>query len=264
MKSHVIQKNIWIFLLLILILLGESLIPYISHANERKPAFYPGEKLIFHITWSRIPAGEAVLEVGPITTINGVDCYHFVMTAKTNSFVDHFYKVRDRIDAYADISMNRSILLKQKQREGRSKRNILVEFDWDKNQAHYSNYGQKRAPITIQPGTFDPLSSFYYTRLFDWNNHKELERPVTDGKKNIMGRARLIKKETITVPSGTYDTFLFEPDIKHIGGVFEKSKEAKIEIWVTADERRIPVRLKSKVVVGSFVGELVSITYGQP
>jgi len=31
-------------------------------------------------------------------------------------------------------------------------------------------------------------------------------------------------------------------------------------LWVTADKRRIPVKIKSKVVVGSFVGELVSAT----
>jgi len=62
------------------------------------------------------------------------------------------------------------------------------------------------------------------------------------------------------VPVGTYDTYLFEPDIEHVGGVFEKSKDAKIELWITADKRRIPVRLRSKVIVGSFVGELVSMT----
>jgi hypothetical protein len=62
------------------------------------------------------------------------------------------------------------------------------------------------------------------------------------------------------VKSGTYDTYLIEPEIKHIGGVFEKSKNAKIKLWVTADKRKIPVKIKSKVVVGSFVGELVSAT----
>jgi len=59
---------------------------------------------------------------------------------------------------------------------------------------------------------------------------------------------------------GTYDTFLIEPEIEHVGGVFEKSKNAKIQVWVTADRRRMPVKIKSKVVVGSFVGELVSAT----
>jgi len=45
-----------------------------------------------------------------------------------------------------------------------------------------------------------------------------------------------------------------------VGVVFEKSKNAKIQVWVTADKRRMPVKIKSKVVVGSFVGELVSAT----
>jgi hypothetical protein len=51
---------------------------------------------------------------------------------------------------------------------------------------------------------------------------------------------------------------LVEPDLKHVGGVFKKSKNAKLRIWVTADARRIPVKIESEVIVGSFVGELVS------
>jgi len=60
--------------------------------------------------------------------------------------------------------------------------------------------------------------------------------------------------------SGTYDTYLIEPEIKQLDGVFEKSKNSKVQVWVTADRRRMPVKIKSKVVVGSFVGELVSTT----
>ena len=82
---------------------------------------------------------------------------------------------------------------------------------------------------------------------------------MTDGKKSVIGKARVIKREKITVPSGVYDTYLVEPDLEHIGGVFKKSKNAKLQIWVTADKRRIPVKVKSKVIVGSFIAELISI-----
>jgi hypothetical protein len=34
--------------------------------------------------------------------------------------------------------------------------------------------------------------------------------------------------------------------------------EEMFNVWVTADERRIPVKIKSKVVIGSFVAELIS------
>jgi hypothetical protein len=61
------------------------------------------------------------------------------------------------------------------------------------------------------------------------------------------------------VPYGSFDTWLIEPDIKDVGGVFEKSKNAKIQIWITNDERRIPVLLRSKVIVGSFYAELIKI-----
>jgi len=70
----------------------------------------------------------------------------------------------------------------------------------------------------------------------------------------------VIKKEILKLTSGTYDTYLIEPEMTHVSGVFEKSKNAKIQVWVTADRRRMPVKIKSKVVVGSFVGELISST----
>jgi len=220
--------------------------------------FQPGEKLTFQVNWSFIPAGEAVLEILPIETINGVKSYHFVMTAKTNSVVDVFYKVRDRIDAYTDIGMNHTILYKKRQREGRTKRDVIVNFDWKKREAQYSISGKKRNPISILPGTFDPLTVFYAFRLHNLKKDIELQIPVTDGKKCVIGKAKVIRRERIEVPIGIYDTYLVEPDLEHLGGVFRKSKDAKLQIWVTADSRRIPLRIKSKVIVGSFVAELIS------
>lgn len=241
-----------------------AFIPMPLIAREAGFPLVPGEKLTFEIKWSLIPAGTAQLEILPLEDYNGVMAWHFVLTASTNSFVDNFYKVRDRIDAYADKGMNRSLFYKKKQREGRSKRNIEVSFDWSKMQAQYSNFGKKSPPVSLKPETFDPLSAFYFTRLFNWEHGKEIQRPVTDGKKNIMGRARLVKRETIQTPAGIFDAYLYEPDIEHIGGVFEKSPNAKIRLWVTADDRRVPIRLESKVIVGSFVAELISITGVNP
>ena len=229
-----------------------------TNEGEGSFPFKPGEKLTFQIEWCFIPAGEAVLEVLPTETINGVKSYHFVMSVKTNSFADAFYKVRDRIDAYADVEMNHTILYKKRQREGETKRDVIVNFDWEKREAQYSISREKRKPISILPGTFDPLTVFYAFRLHNLKKDIELQIPVSDGKKCVIGKARVIRRERIEVPIGIYDTYLVEPDLEHIGGVFRKSKDAKLQIWVTADNRRIPLRVKSKVVVGSFVAELIS------
>ncbi len=227
-------------------------------AVETSFPFKPGERLTYVLKWQAIPAGEAVLEVQPMTEVGGDLAYHFVMTTKTNSFVDFFYKVRDRIDAYSDSAMQHSVLYKKKQREGRHQRDVVVSFDWQEKVAQYVNKGKKRKPISLLPGSFDPLSAFYYIRLVDMKPDARIFQPVTDGKKNVMAEVHVVRRETIKVSGQSYDTFLIEPELKDVGGVFKKSKNAKLQIWVTADQRHIPVRVKSKVVVGSFIGDLVS------
>ncbi len=246
-------------------------------------AFSPGEKLTFKLRWGFIPAGSAVLEVLPIEIIGGIKSYHFVMKARTNAFIDAFYKYRSRIDAYADVGMTGSILYRKKVEVRKKIKEVVVNFDWDKNVAQYhrvkkefitySKDPEEKKPkarirtenalISILPGSFDPLSAFYYSRLIQLNENTSFQRPVTDGEKCVIGYAKVKKREKIKMSSGMYDTYLIEPDMKHIEGVFEKSKNAKIKLWVTADKRRIPVKLKSKVVVGSFTGELVSAASGK-
>ena len=218
------------------------------------------------LKWGKIPAGEATLEVRPLNTVNGELAYHFVMTAKTNSFVDVFFKVRDKIEGFTDLTMSRSLLYKKKQQEGGYKRDVLVEFDWNAQQAQYTRVDKNREepPIEIPFGTFDPLSALYFTRFVDFQEGSTIERPVTDGSNTVVGVVKVIKKETLKIDGKPYETYKLQPSTEGIGGVFKESKDAKLFVWVTADERRIPVKVKSKVAVGSFVGELTSVELGNP
>ncbi|MFC1884583.1 DUF3108 domain-containing protein [Thermodesulfobacteriota bacterium] len=232
-------------------------------ADDQHLPFRPGEKLTMNVKWGVIPAGQATLEVLPHKEINGVKTNHFVLTVRTTPFIDFFYKVRDKIDSYTDMKMSRSILY-MKQKRGRGKKDIVVKFDWEKKEARYSNLRRKgkrrnRKPVPIPPGTYDPMSVFYAFRLQDLEQGKELECPVTDGKKCVIGKAKVIKREKIIIAGQTFDTYLVKPDLEHLEGIFEKSKNASLKVWVTADKRKIPVRIESEVIVGSFIGELESI-----
>jgi len=227
-------------------------------------SFQSGEKLTFQLRWEFIPAGKATLMVEPITEIDGQPAFHFVMTARTNSFLDHIYKVRDRIDSYTDTEMTCSLFFNKNQREGRHRRKVDITFDWENSRACYSREGKEDSFLDLLPGTFDPLGIFYFIRSLDLDDISTIERPVSDGKKCVVGIANIIKRETITVPAGTFDTLLIEPNLKDVGGVFEKSKDSNIFLWITADSRHIPVKIKSKVVVGSFVGELTEIQLPDP
>lgn len=245
------MRTIRFFLFVIFFFLGS-----LSCSSATDLTFMPGEKLTFLLRWEFVPAGTATLTVEPMGEVDGEPAFHFSMKAKSNKFLDLFYKVRDRIDSYTDVSMSRSLHFKKKQREGKTKRDVTVTFDWENQLAQYENKGKKKDPVDILPGTFDPLGIFYFVRSSRLETDQTLERPVSDGKKCVIGIGRIVKKETITVPAGTFDTFLLEPDLKNVGGVFERSKDANIRIWVTADGNHMPVKIQSKVVVGRFMGEL--------
>ncbi|MFH1983791.1 MAG: DUF3108 domain-containing protein [Pseudomonadota bacterium] len=229
--------------------------------TEAQPAFTPGERLVYRLRWTIVDAGEAELNVRPMTTIDGQTAWHFTLSVRSNAFIDAFYKVRDVVDAYADTGMTRSVYYKKEQHEGRTERDVTVAFDWKTNTARYTKVEKEGIEAKTSPlmaGSFDPLSALFFVRSVPiTGTGMIIERPITDGNKNVVGQVRVVKREKITVRGKSYDTFLIEPDLKHVGGVFEKSPGAKIQIWVTADHRHIPILLKSEVIVGSFVGELM-------
>ena len=227
-------------------------------AEEMVPTFQPGEKMHYTLKWGVFSAGEATLEVHDMEEVQGVEAYHFVMTARSNSFIDVFFKVRDRIDSYVDAGMTHSLYYKKNQHEGKTRRDIKVDFDWEKNESTYINFDTEPKVVSLIPGSFDPLAVFYSIRLLDLQEGKEFRKAVTDGKKNRMGILRVTGKKKITVAAGTFDTLLLEPDLQKVEGVFSKKQKAKIKLWVTNDERRLLVKMKSKAAVGSFVAELVS------
>jgi hypothetical protein len=250
----------WLALVLSCLVIGAASIPDTALADTQK-AFAPGERLAYRLRWTIVDAGEAHLTVNPMTTIKGEDAYHFSLSVASNAFIDAFYKVRDKVDAYADAALSRSVFYKKAQQEGRTVRDVTVAFNWTDGTARYTKVEKEGTEVKttpLLPGSFDPLSAFFYVRSLPITGPGMIiERPITDGNKNVIGQVRVVKRETIRVRGKKYDTYLIEPDLKHVGGVFEKSPGAKIQIWVTADERQIPVLLKSKVVVGSFVGELM-------
>ena len=253
------MKNIKItFVIGILFLLVSSLSIAGDIDKKREIPFEPGEKLHFEVMWGFIRAGEATLQVLPMEEINGQKVLSFLMSARTTSFVDAFYKVRDTYESLTDMGMNHAIHYK-KRKEGHEKKEALVRFDWEKMETQYVRTGEDWRPVPLISGSFDPLSVFYAFRTHDLEVGKELLVPVSDGKKCVMGLAKVLKRERIKVKMGEYDAYLIEPDMKDIGGVFEKSDDAKIKVWVTADDKKIPLRFKSKVTVGSFIAELASI-----
>lgn len=224
-----------------------------------QPATFPvslpfshGEALTYQISWEAVPAGQARL----LAEQTG-EGWRFTLTARTNKAIDLVYKVRDRVVSRTDPEVELSLGYEKTQREGSYHRDITVAFDWDRLQSQRFRSGELKNTLTLLPGTMDPLSMFYRFRRMELAPETELLAPVTDGEKMVLARARVLRRETVEVPAGVFDCWVVEPDIQDLGGVFKKSPDAAVHIWVTADELALPVRVKSRVVVGSFYADLL-------
>ena len=220
--------------------------------------FGPGERLTYAIYWTFIHAGDATLEVLPLEDMNGARAVHFRALAKTTSFVDSFYKVRDTVDAWTDETVSHSLLYKKDQHEGDYHKDVEVQFDWEGGQTRRFARGTLQHIVKQPTGTFDPLTILYGFRKQIMYKTMHFGAPVTDGKISVIGKAELPDMEVLDTPMGKIKCFKAVIDVQHLSGVFQKSPDAELIIWFSADERRLPVKVRSKVAVGHFTLELVN------
>lgn len=244
--------------LILIMLLPSSLISGSARVIDKKIPFYPGEKLTYEGKWGIIPAGEVTLEVLPKETINGVETYHFAMITKTKAAVDLLYKIRERQDSYVDADMTRSVLYK-KRNESKHPRDVVINFNWEKLEATYTNFGEKAAPIHILPGSFDPLALFFILRLQDLTENSVIEIPITDGNANIRVKATIGKKGLIEIKGKMYNSVEVTPNMEQLENIVKKNENPQLRIWFSADAKKIPLKIQSKVGIVSFIFEFVSM-----
>jgi len=206
--------------------------------------FRAGESLRFSVQYGGISAGSAYLEVPKVSEWNGSPAYTLVARAESNSFVSHFYKVRNRIESVWDKRGQFSWRYSENRREGGHRAKNQILFDHQRHEARYDN-GQA---YPIPPQVQDALSSFYYTRyqalpiggsvIFDYHA----------SRKSQVLEVRVLGRERVSTPAGSFNCVVIEPLLR-AGGIFKN--KGRLVIWLTDDEHRMPVMMKSKVAIGS-------------
>ena len=253
-RRVVLTTRVLIYLLLFIAFV---LLPQ-TKATAQKLPFQEGERLAFDIYWGFLKVGQTVMQVLPNTIVNGQRVRHFRLETRTTPFIDLLYKVRSEIEAFTDLEMKRSVLYKKNHREAGTHRDVLVTFDWEKHKAAYVSFGRQEQETDIMPGTFDPLGILYYCRTPDYRTTDRFERPVTDGKKCVIGRGTLHKKERVNIRGMVFDTYVIQPEMLGIEGLFEENQDARFTLWLKSDHTRIPVKINIEVFIGNIVCELTS------
>jgi hypothetical protein len=251
-KLRIHQKPCILFIAGILLLAARLCL-----AAEPAP-FKPGEKLHYSVYLGEFSVGEVIFDVKPMAKINNIPAYHFVMTAGTSPLLDALLMLADRVESYSDTGMTHALLYKE-HKGGAADQDVTVTFDWKKSEAQYCLGGKKYRPTTLMPGAFDPLSVLYALRLLDLKSMREITKPVSDGLRCAVARAKVLGKQKVRVESGEYDTYLVEPLTAEFSDMFKNISGANVKLWISADARRLPVRIVCEFPVGSVMAELKAI-----
>lgn len=220
-----------------------------------------GEVLEFEIRWGVIPVAHATLEMHAgqregqaITRV----------TARSLPIIDAFHPIRDRVDATVWLPQLRPVTYERVAQEGRgtADREVLI-FNRHDGVVQRFDSGKARPYLAVPDEVFDPLTCFFAYRIMAVRGDEAVHIPVTDGHKLVNGEVRVVRHERVKTPAGTFDTVVIEPELQDIGGVFRKSKNARILIWLTDDEWRRPVKLESAVAVGHFTAVLKDVRWDE-
>ncbi|NTU43518.1 MAG: DUF3108 domain-containing protein [Nitrospirales bacterium] len=220
------------------------------------------ELLQYDLTWSGIKAGDAVLEVKD----KGQEA-QIISKATSSKFVSLFYRVEDVIVSTlrkGQFAINGGFWgtpssYRMKLREGKHRKDKEVLFDFQGKKITYINHlEEEKASFDMNGSVLDPLSCFYYVRGVPLEVGKSVFVDIFDSKKLYSVEVQVLKKETIETPLGTFNTILIKPLMKSEGIFYRKGD---ILIWLTDDEKRLPVLLKTKVAVGSVKATLTGGKY---
>jgi len=218
-------------------------------------AFGVGERLEFEISYGPIDAGTAVMEVKEITKVEGRDCYRVISTARSNRFFSAIYRVEDRVESFIDIKGLFPWKFKQKLQEGKHRADRWAIYD-QINHTVVTNRGELDTPPYVQ----DVLSIMYFARTREMTVGETLYVDSHSGRKVYPLAVKILRRERIEVPAGAFDCLVVEPMLK-AGGLFKH--EGRIWVWLTEDPIRLPVLMKTKVIIGTVDAKLKTYRLGK-
>lgn len=214
-------------------------------------AFREGERLVFNVKYGFVTAGIAEMAIPKIKKISGREAYHVTFRVNSVSTFDPFFEVRDRYETYIDTKGIFPWRFEQHIREGKFSKDYSAFFDQRRNSAKTTD-GSYDIPEYVH----DIVSAFYYIRTIDFSGMEPGDKVVLENFYN--GKVNPLDvvyhgTEKVTVDAGEFECIIVEPMVVE-GGLFKS--EGNILIWLSNDELKIPVKVSSKIIIGSISAEL--------
>jgi Protein of unknown function (DUF3108) len=232
-----------------------------------QPKFYPfdgGERAVYKASWNGIPVATAEISTTS-HVIDGKKFYTVRVEAKTSAALDLIWKMRDTITSTIEAKALAPSRFTFSQRENRKVIDTEARFDRGAKK-WFVHRDERRKIIKYEfdqpPNVVDPITAVYLARSQDFKVGDHLYFNIFGGKSRYLLDLEVERREKIQIASGTVDAFKIVPRIKNLmkQGYAQRLNEASV--WISADERRIPVMLSSKIFVGNIYIERIEDKVG--
>jgi hypothetical protein len=229
--------------------------------------FHRSESAVYNITWDTAPGGLHVsagtVTIGaqsgspapaPCATQDsdhqGEGMYRLTALAETADWVSRFFEARDCFATWSDDRWL-PLVAEERRREGR--RSIDVASDYDSIRHVVRIRGQIAVPIST--GTRDPLSALFYARTLPLGPGYQVTIPVNENGRNILVTLRAHGVESIHMAGKSIEALRAEPRLIYR---VETRRPIQITLWLSNDERHLPLVMTFATDFGSFRAELTS------
>lgn len=219
----------------------------VEEKSEAKPAvaavpFGLGERATYQVRVGLFGGvGKGAMEVTGVEDVRGHPSYNLRLTIKGGV---PFYKVNTRFESWLDVDQLVSRRFEQDQKEGKFKRHRIFEFYPEERRWERAKTDQAGELPTEIP--LDDVSFLYFVRTLPLEVGQTYTFPRyfrEDGNPVVL---KVLRRETVKVPVGTFETIVVQPIIK-TSGLFGDG--GKAEVYFTDDDRRILVQMKSKMPI---------------
>lgn len=228
----------------------------LSATIEARTAIFADEDLhyeiVYHwgIVWKH--AASATLSI----RANG-DSYHAALAARTVSWADKVFKVRDTLRCTMQRPTLRPLRYEKAAHEGKSHSLDIVQYAYEGNtvKAHCTRRKKGKDTRTTDLETtgeaYDMLSVFYYLRTLDFN---DMDAGSTYTTTVFSGR----KKETLSIKYAGIEDIKLRDKSKHkahhVKFSFTQDGQTKssddMDTWISTDASHIPLMMRGKLPIG--------------
>jgi len=222
---------------------------------------FVGEILDYEISYGFISAGKARMLVRETKNENELE----IITRAWNHSFFKILTVDDTVKSTATADSLVPKVFNQRLKEGSYVRNALTIYNFKTKKAHIKDTAYKAlkvlhaldTTITLEGNERCILSAFYLARTFKFEPGDTVYFNAIGGKKKYPLKVICHRRETIKTAFGYKNCLVIEPVI--LGDALFKAK-GRLTIWLTDDEERLPVVMKSEIAIGSIKASLIRVT----